>query len=98
MPRVATGAAAPDRELLDVEIARLHGLDVQALRARWRTIFRHEAPLHVPRHLLFRILAYRLQVNQFGDLDAALRGVLDHFSEASTITELAAELDRIRPG
>jgi Protein of unknown function (DUF2924) len=98
MPRVAIGAAASDRKLLDIEIARLHDLDVEVLRARWRTIFRHKAPPHLPRHLLLRMLAYRLQANQFGDLNAALRGVLDRFSDTTTITQLAAEFDHIRPG
>lgn len=95
---MATGVAASDHELLDIEIARLHDLDVEALRARWRTILRHKAPPHLPRHLLIRILAYRLQANQYGDLDATLKGVLDRFSNTTTITNLAAELDRIRPG
>ena len=29
-----------------------------------------EPPPHLPRHLLFRVLAYRLQADQLGDLDA----------------------------
>jgi Protein of unknown function (DUF2924) len=96
MPRI--GAVASDRKLLDIEIARLHHLDVEALRARWRTIFRHKAPPHLPRHLLLRMLAYRLQADQFGDLDTALRAVLDRFCDTTTITQLAAELSRVRPG
>ena len=31
---------------------------------------------HLPRHLLFRILAYRLQADRLGDLDAASRRLL----------------------
>ena len=96
MPRMRAGPAGPDRRSRDIEIARLHDLDVEALRARWRTIFRHQAPSHVSRHLLIRVLAYRLQANQFGDLDATLRGVLDRFTKTTTITKLTAELDRIR--
>ena len=33
-------------------------------------MFRREAPPHVPRHLLFAIIAYRLQADVLGDLDA----------------------------
>ncbi len=33
---------------------------------RWQTIFRRQAPPHLPRHLLFRILAYRLQADRVG--------------------------------
>ena len=69
--------AVPDRGSLDNEIARLRGLDVGELRARWHTVFRRRAPSHLPRHLLFRILAYRLQANRLGDLDADSGRLLD---------------------
>src|SRR5436190_23387245 len=61
MARVRIDPAVPDRAALDNEIARLRGLDVGDLRARWHAVFRRHAPPHLPRHLLFRILAYRLQ-------------------------------------
>ena len=35
-------------------------LDVGALRNRWHTQFRQKPPTHLPRHLLYRVLAYRL--------------------------------------
>src|SRR2546429_7631743 len=44
MPRVVIDPAVPDRDLLDNEIARLRGLDVGELRARWHTVFRRAAP------------------------------------------------------
>jgi Protein of unknown function (DUF2924) len=69
MPRGEIGRARPDRETIDVEIARLRELDVGALRARWHTVFGRRPPPHLPRHLLFRILAYRLQADLLGDLD-----------------------------
>ena len=77
MPRVVIDPAVPDRDLLDNEIARLRGLDVGELRARWHTVFRRRAPPHLPRHLLFRILAYRLQADYLGDLNADTRRLLD---------------------
>lgn len=55
---------------LEGEIARLRGRNIETLRARWRTVFRGKAPPHLPRHLLFAIIAYRLQAEVFGDLDA----------------------------
>ena|SRR5262249_54086424 len=58
-----------DRSELEHEIARLRDLDLPDLRARWRTLFRRKAPDHLPRQLLFRILAYRLQSERLGDLD-----------------------------
>jgi hypothetical protein len=104
MPRVVIYPAVPDRESLDNEIARLRGLDVGDLRARWHTVFRRRAPPHLPRHLLFRILAYRLQAYRLGDLDADTRRVLDRIGTESLegIGRLVTDLNRprteLRPG
>src|SRR5215468_8503452 len=98
MPRVVIGPAVPDREALDTEIARLHGLGVGELRAKWHTAFRRRAPPHLPRHLLFHILAYRLQADRLGELDADSRRLLDRIgSGSSDLTDrLAADLNRAR--
>ena len=84
MPRVVIDPAVPDRASLDNEIARLRGLDVGELRARWHTVFRRRAPPHLPRHLLFRILAYRLQADRLGELDADCRRLLDRIGSGSS--------------
>jgi hypothetical protein len=60
MPRVRVGPALPDREQLDIEITRLRDLDVGELRNRWHAVFGRPAPAHLPRHLLLRVMAYRL--------------------------------------
>jgi Protein of unknown function (DUF2924) len=104
MPRVVIDPAVPDREALDNEIARLRGLDVGELRARWHTVFRRRAPPHLPRHLLFRILAYQLQADRLGDLDAASRRLLDRLGSGSLerLDQRVADLKRsrtaLRPG
>ena len=77
MPRVKIGPAPPDRKTLDVEIAHLRDLDAAALRARWQNVFRRQPPPHLPRHLLFRMLAYRLQADHLGDLDGESQRLLD---------------------
>ena len=96
MPRVAIGPALPDKGMLQREIARLRGLDVGELRARWHTVFRRAVPPHLPRHLLFRTLAYRLQADQLGDLDADTRRVLNRLdvSTADGFDRLVTELNR----
>jgi hypothetical protein len=67
MPRVRIGPALPDHKKLEAEIAQLRDLGVKELRGRWQSIIGQQPPPHLPRHLLFRILAYRLQANRFGD-------------------------------
>jgi hypothetical protein len=102
MPREVIDPAVPDRESLDNEIARLRGLEVGGLRARWHTVFRRRAPPHLPRHLLFRILAYRLQADHLGDLDPDMRRLLDRSGDPIEIGRLAAERNHrrteLRPG
>jgi DUF2924 family protein len=78
MPRVRIGPALPGREQLDVEITRLRDLDVGGLRNRWQAVFGRPAPAHLPRHLLLRVVAYRLQADRFGDLDSESTRLLDH--------------------
>jgi hypothetical protein len=102
MPRVLIDSA--ESEDLENEIARLRGLDLGDLRARWHTAFRRRVPPHLPRHLLFRILAYRLQADRLGDLDADSRRLLDRIGSESLdrIDRLVADLNRsrteLRPG
>jgi hypothetical protein len=98
MSRVTIDSATPDKEALDNEIARLRGLDLGELRARWRTEFRRSVPPHLPRHLLFRILAYRLQPDRLGDLDGDTRRVLERAGSGSseTVGRLLADLNRSR--
>ena len=98
MPRVVINSA--EREALENKIARLRGLDLGSLRARWHTTFRRRAPPHLPRHLLFRILAYRLQADRLGDLDADSRRLLDRIGSEPLdgIERLIGDLNRCRIG
>ncbi len=87
MPRVKVGAAGSDRKPIDVEIARLRDLDIEALRVRWQTIFRRQPPATLPRHLLFAMIAYRLQAEVMGDLDAETLRLLKQIDLASSKTK-----------
>jgi hypothetical protein len=102
MPRVRVGPALPDRKWLDLEIARLRGLEVSELRNRWHTVFRRKAPTHLPGHLLFRTLAYQLQADQFGDLDTQTRQLFDNSESAEKagqrVTAQHRQSDDLRPG
>jgi hypothetical protein len=62
---------------IEEEIAHLRGLDLKGLRSRWQSVFQNAAPVHLPRHLLFAVVTYRIQVDRFGDLDHETRQMLD---------------------
>ena len=102
MPRVSIGPALPDRDELDVEIARLRDLDVNELRGRWHAVFGRPAPAHLPRHLVLRMVAYQLQAERFGDLDAQSRRRLDQSDTPQTAGRSAASvrqsISQLRPG
>src|ERR1700704_3061994 len=102
MARVRIGAAPPDRNALNVEIALLRDLDVSGLRARWHTVFRRRPPPHLPRHLVYRVLAYRLQADHLGDLDGESQRLLDRSESPEKAGQRALDLSRstesLRPG
>ena len=55
---------------LEDEIAHLRGLDLKVLRSRWQSVTGREAPSYLSRQLLFSMIAYRIQAEALGDLDA----------------------------
>ena len=77
MQKKRRNGRASTKPSLEVEIAHLRGLDLMGLRARWQSVFQRQAPAHLTRHLLFAVIAYRLQVDRFGDLDHATLQVLN---------------------
>jgi hypothetical protein len=95
MPRVKVGPGLPDKKTLDTEIAHLRGLDLRGLQVRWHNAFGHRSPSHLPRHLMFRVLAYRLQADRLGDLDAESQRLLDGAGPAEDAGKRAIELNRL---
>jgi hypothetical protein len=77
---------------VEVEIAHLRGLDLRGLRARWQSVFGRPAPAHLTGHLLFAVIAYRLQADRLGDLDHATRQVLDRTVTKEAEPAMAARL------
>jgi hypothetical protein len=102
MPRVRIGPAQPDQKTIDLEIAGLRDLDLGDLRARWHTVLGRRPSPHLPRHLLFRVLAYRLQADHFGDLDSERRRLLDSAGSPVDAGKRAVDRGRlitdVRPG
>jgi hypothetical protein len=77
---------------VEEEIAHLRGLDLKGLRARWRSVLQRPAPEHLPRHLLFAIIAYRIQADRFGDLDHETRQLLDRTGAKESGAAMSARL------
>jgi hypothetical protein len=86
-----TGRASTNVSIAD-EIAHLRGLDLKGLRSRWQGVFQRPPPAHLPRHLLFSIIAYRVQADRFGDLDHETRQVLDRTESKEIGSAVSARL------
>jgi hypothetical protein len=86
-----TGRVTTETSVED-EIAHLRGLDLKGLRARWQGVFQRPPPDHLPRHLLFAIIAYRIQTDRFGDLDHETRQLLDHTGAKESGAAMSARL------
>src|SRR5258708_7458946 len=105
---IVPGPAEPVREGRDAaglgeEIAHLRDLDLEALKLRWRNRFGRNAPADLPRYLLVRLFAYRLQAEASGDLDASIVEALDRVAggkglEANASSIPPAEPRALRPG
>ena len=71
-PASASSGASP----LDALIASFADLDADQLRLQWRNHLGGTPPTHLPRWLLARVLAQRLQAATLGDLDKATLRVI----------------------
>ncbi len=70
----------------------MRGLDLKGLRSRWQGAFQKPPPDHLPRHLLFAIIAYRVQADRFGDLDHETGQVLDRIGSNESGSAVSARL------
>jgi len=77
MQKTRRNGRASAKTSVEDEIAHLRGLDLKGLRSRWHSVFQRTPPAHLTRHLLFTIIAYRIQADRFGDLDHETKQVLD---------------------
>jgi hypothetical protein len=82
----------PTETSVEDEIVYLRGLDLKGLRARWQSVLQRPAPGHLPRHLLFAIIAYRIQADRFGELDFETMQLLDRTDAKETGSAMSARL------
>lgn len=79
----AYGTEPKSADPIAAEVARLGDLALHELRVTWRKTFRKQAPAHLSRFLLHRVLAYRIQANAYGDLDRETIRFLDRIAKQS---------------
>jgi hypothetical protein len=80
------------RSSVEDEIAHLRGLDLKGLRSRWQGVFQSPAPAHLTRHLLFAVIAYRVQADRFSDLDHPTKQMLNGMIAKEAGPALSARL------
>lgn len=95
LPTVEPEAGA---ERLRLELERLAGMDLPGLQARWRRVFGRPAPRSLPRVLLHRTLAYRLQAEALGDLDRETLRAIDRLADGSGTTVPLPDRASTKPG
>jgi hypothetical protein len=83
---------ASTKTSVEDEIAHLRGLDLRGLRSRWQGVFQRPAPAHLTRHLLFSVIAYRIQADRFGDLGHETKQILDRTVAKETGPAVSARL------
>src|SRR5258708_14454618 len=92
MSKIHRDGRATAKTSIEDEIAHLRGLDLKGLRSRWQSVLQRPAPAHLPRHLLFAIIAYRIQADRGGDLDHETKQVLDRTNAKDTGATMSARL------
>jgi hypothetical protein len=105
MKRSRRVAHKATKQTLEGEIAQLRDLDLTRLRLRWQSMFRRQAPSHLPRHLLLAVIAYQRQADELGDLAPDTVRLLKQIASkgtTETAVQITSELDRrranLRPG
>ena len=78
-----TTTPSPD-DALAATLASLPDLDLDALRQLWRRRLGGKVPAHLPRALLLRLIAYKLQAQAFGDLAPETARMLDRLAREET--------------
>ena len=68
-------------ESVSDQISALQDCDTAVLRRRWRALTGRVLPGHLPRSLILRLLAYRIQADVVGDLDANTARILDRIAK-----------------
>jgi hypothetical protein len=84
-----------DAAAIEAEVDRVRSLGIDALRQRWRSTFGATPPPGMPKDIMSRMIAYRIQEEAFGGLDRKIVKLLERLAHG----EKPRELDRrLKPG
>ena len=97
-PAATPGASLPLDASVLLIVANLEGLDLIGLRRQWRAHLGGEAPAHLQRWLLMKVLAYRLQSDALGDIDKSIRRILRSAEEGGAGAPFDRRLPQTREG
>ena len=84
-----------DPAAIEAEVDRVRSLGIDALRQRWRSTFGATPPPGLPKDIMSRMIAYRIQEEAFGGLDRKTVKLLERLANG----EKPREFDRrLKPG
>jgi len=77
----SSAAGVIDSKPIQAEIGALGRFGLDELRVQWRNRWGRLAPAHLSRGLLYRVMAYRIQAEAFGDLDRETKRMLGRLAD-----------------
>jgi len=91
---------ARDTDAVERDIERLEGLSVAELRIFWQRRFRRAPPPIQSADMLHRLIAWKLQIEAFGDLDPKTRATLKRLMRGAQTNGAApgAAVDALKTG
>jgi hypothetical protein len=81
-----------DPAAIEAEVEHIRSLGIEALRTRWRSMFGAIPPKGLPKDIIGRMIAYRIQEEAFGGLDRETRKLLDRLAKGEKPNELGRRL------
>jgi hypothetical protein len=81
-----------DAAAIEAEVDHIRSLGIDALRARWRTLFGAVPPKGLTKDMIGRMVAYRIQEEAFGGLDRETLKLLGGLARGEKPNELDRRL------
>jgi hypothetical protein len=73
-----------DAAAIEAEVDQIRSLGIDALRRRWRMLFGAVPPPGLPKDIIARMIAYRIQEEAFGGIDPKTARLLDRMARGES--------------